>query len=147
MKKSLFYLLACVSVMLFTVSCNKDEFDFQGSLGNPVTSVEIKNGNVICTVDEGEIATIMYYNFVDGKLNNIKSDVHYKNKTLANAAYDVWKMISETEDNEFKSVEKDGKVLKIEYKLNSYEFMAAEDLTAEELAERLRMTSEYKYEF
>ena len=136
MKKNLLYLFACLFIMSLTVACGEDEFDFKGTILNPIENVEIKNGNVIYTVDSGEAAEIFYYNFVDGKLDNVKAEVHYKEKKLADIAYSAFESLG-AEGKELMTVKKDGKVLKIDYKKESEEFSYYEGFTAQQLADIL----------
>ena len=131
--------------MLFTISCNKDEFDFQGSTTDPIETVEVKDGNVIHTIDEGVAASIMYYNFVGGKLDNIKAEAHYKDKKAANAAYDLWEMMTSAEEKNLMSVKKDGKVIKIDYLKGNEEYEFWGDFTAEQLAAALKGDINYEY--
>ena len=146
MKKSLFYLFACASVMLFTISCNKDEVDFDGSITNPITSVEVKDGNVVSKIDNGQMVEIIYYNYVGGKLDNMKVEIHHKSKDVANITYDALKSLGEL-DSEFSSIAKDGKVIKLEYKKDSGEFETLANFSAEELAAHLRLMIENGYTF
>ena len=134
MKKSLLYLFACLFCLSLTVACSDDDYDFKGTPDNPVTSVEIKNGNVVSKTDNGEMAEVTYYNFVNGKLDNIKTEVHYKSGKLADAAYTIWKEMASSEDKEQMSVKKDGSVIKIEYKKGFEDFDYYGDLTAQQLA-------------
>ena len=140
MKKSLLYLFVCLFSMSLTVACGDDDnndIEFKGSPTNPITSVDLKKGNVVHKSDDGETVEIYYYNFVKGKLDNIKAEIHYKTEELADVSYNYWKNETSAEEKEFTSVKKNGKTIKAEFGKGSDYLKRFQGATAAQLVEYL----------